>query len=304
MNRKSGILGDIFKWKRLLKRAARHRIELLQARYNKNIPEIYPDFLCIGAPRTGTSWLANTLDKHPDVFIPARKEAHFFDEPVMQETKGGVQDINSRTFDRYFDMADEAHWRWYYLQFAGGEDKVKGDITPAYSRLSSERISLVAKRLRDVKIIYMLRDPVQRVWSGVTNFAWRARRKKVSDMSMQELTDFAMHPRRLMSGDYKSVITLWEKYIGRDRMLYLFYDDLADDPYRQAAKVCEFLGIAPPPQEQGDRIRQRVNVANESAEMPREVFNLLKDYYEEQIPFLEQHFDRDFSHWSGGSGKT
>jgi len=303
MNKKSGVLGYIFTWKRLFRRAAEYRLELLRARYDKNIPEAYPDFLCIGAHRTGTSWLSNTLQQHPGAFIPARKEAHFFDEPIMREMDGVLQDINACVFGKYFDLSDEAHWRWYYLQFAGGEGKVKGDITPAYSRLSEERIKLVASRLTDVRLIYMLRDPVARAWSGVTNFAWRARKKKVSDMPMSELTDFAMHPRRLMSGDYKMVIERWEKYFNRERILYLFYDDLAGDPYRQVSRVCDFLGLESPPQEQAGRIRRRVNVANEKAEMPPEIFSLLKDYYSEQVPFLERHFDRDFSHWLAAPGK-
>src|SRR6478735_11126174 len=38
-----------------------------------------PDFLCIGAPKTGTTWLYKHLSRHPEIWIPPVKELHYFD---------------------------------------------------------------------------------------------------------------------------------------------------------------------------------------------------------------------------------
>ena len=38
-----------------------------------------PDFVCIGAPKSGTTWLYRNLNTHPSIWIPAVKELHYFD---------------------------------------------------------------------------------------------------------------------------------------------------------------------------------------------------------------------------------
>jgi hypothetical protein len=40
---------------------------------------VLPNFILIGAPRAGTTWIAKNLEAHPDIFIPRKKELHFFD---------------------------------------------------------------------------------------------------------------------------------------------------------------------------------------------------------------------------------
>ena len=38
-----------------------------------------PDFILIGAARAGTTWISKNLGEHPEIFIPRKKELHFFD---------------------------------------------------------------------------------------------------------------------------------------------------------------------------------------------------------------------------------
>ena len=44
---------------------------------------MFPDFLCIGAQRSGTTWLYQNLRRHPEIWMPPAKEIHYFDEREM-----------------------------------------------------------------------------------------------------------------------------------------------------------------------------------------------------------------------------
>ena len=55
-----------------------------------------PDFLILGSPRCGTTWLAKALGSHPEVFMPSRKELHFFD----REYESGIASYSAHFPDR------------------------------------------------------------------------------------------------------------------------------------------------------------------------------------------------------------
>ncbi len=105
-----------------------------------------PTFLGIGTQRGATTWLANCLREHPDVFVPELKEASFFD----------------------------IHYRYgwhFYEGFFGGAQNVKavGEITPdyLYCLKCPERI---ARHLPDVKLFAILRNPIERAYSAYIFF--------------------------------------------------------------------------------------------------------------------------------------
>ena len=284
---------------RVTRKNLRQRGELLYAMVNPFIRECYPEFLCIGAPRTGTTWLYSTLKKHPDVFLPWKKELHFFDEPIIREWHGKRQNINICPYGRYFNLENPSDWRWYSLQFRAAGKRITGDITPGYSRLSDERVKLVSEKLPHVRIIFIMREPVQRAWSGVRNFALRRMRKRLDQVLVKEIMDFTMHPRRLMGGDYSEIIPRWEHYFKQERILYLFYDDLVSDPLSLANKVCEFLSLDPDRLRDREAIKARVNAADQEHDMPDVIRDALSKRYRGQIEFLEARFGRDLSAWKG-----
>ena len=100
-----------------------------------------PDFLGIGAQKSGTSWLYENLKLHPEIYVSEQKELHYFDKK-----------LNDSLFS-------------YSGNFKNGLGKVKGEITPAYSILQIEKICLIKKLMPRVKLILLLRNPIERAWS-------------------------------------------------------------------------------------------------------------------------------------------
>jgi hypothetical protein len=102
-----------------------------------------PTFFVLGAPKCGTTALAQTLGAHPEVFLSRPKEPHFF--------------------DAHYDIGLEAYAARH---FAGAApDAVLGEATPSYLA-----VPYVAERIRrDIpaaRLIVILRDPIQRAWSS------------------------------------------------------------------------------------------------------------------------------------------
>src|SRR5262245_45560865 len=101
-----------------------------------------PDFLVISPPKTGSTWLARNLRCHPELFVPAIKEVKYFS-----------------CFLRWLDL------NWYLDHFSEGEGRVKGEASPSNAILPVERIRIIRRLMPDVKLIFLMREPIARAWS-------------------------------------------------------------------------------------------------------------------------------------------
>jgi len=264
------------------------RLLRLEAAVRSRVEPNYPNFLCIGAPRSGTSWLYQHLSKHSAIYIPWFKEVHFLDElPASADV------VRLR---HHYDLTQEASWRWYSLVYRRGRKLVKGDITPAYMLLSRERIKLVRERMPDVKLIYIMRNPVERAWSGVRRGLWAEHGVKSSEMdNLAQLRDAVFAKPIIDRGDYRRAIENWEsEYPGR--IHFLFFEDIRNQPAASLQGVADYLGIAPFPNLAEQNPDQKVNSAP-FAPPPESIRQELEATYRPQIEYLEQRFNRDLSSW-------
>ncbi len=254
---------------------------------------VMPDFICIGAPRAATTWFHSRLSIHPDIFLPKIKELHYFDEPHSYETNNNTRIQWQRSF--YFDLDKNSSWKWYSRKFKNGYSKIKGDITPAYSILSTERILEIYNYLPNLKIIYIIRDPVERAWSGIRRTLWND--IGIHPSKYDSLLSIATHPEILMRGEYESNIKRWESVFKKPNFLYLFYDDIATNPKEQIDKVCEFIGVKPYLFPTEKNIGERVNMAP-SEKMPKNIRDKLLDYYKNERVYLEDRFGINLKEWN------
>ena len=106
---------------------------------------ILPNFMCIGAAKSGTTSLYDILRQHSDVYIPDFKEPHFFDVP-----------------DNYIKGV-EWYSKAYYKRVKN--EKCIGDFTPTYFFDKEAPKRIYSDLGRDVKFIIILRNPVDRAYS-------------------------------------------------------------------------------------------------------------------------------------------
>jgi hypothetical protein len=283
-----------------------------------------PGFLIIGAQRAGTSWLWRELRAHPDIWMPAVKELHWFDRsptypsPSYFMARSGLGEMVGRGEDstvwrRRFARrlaADLPRWElvrwdlayflarrsddWYLSLFGPGDGRVRGEATPAYAMLADEDVERIATLLPDVRIVFCLRDPIERAWSQLRQS--HGPRIEAGAMSIAEMRDFVDSPGQELRSDYARTIAIWSQYVPKTRFQIAFYDHLVDDPQRLLESVCAFVGADPARVElTADRLN-RFGPALPLA-MPAALRRHLAQKYVEPIERLAEEFGEPPSRW-------
>jgi hypothetical protein len=282
-----------------------------------------PDFLGIGMQRAGTTWLWSRLRTHPNVWMPPLKELHYFSRspkypsrshldaryPIIRllRPSSGLSKLARRELTAAFRAKDWGRLRWtlryllgpyndaWYLSlFRDGRGKVKGEITPAYAMLEPEDVKHVRELLPDLKIILLLRNPMDRAWSHARRWWMEGRLRDMH--ALDEIKAFIDSSDQTLRSDYIRTIDIWGNCFPRERLFIGFYDEIVHNPEGLLSRMGEFLGIVGPLRyENSGDLRERVNPAD-SMEIPSKIRRYLAEKY---CPDLEQ-----LSHLVGGYSQT
>lgn len=250
----------------------------------------YPDFLCIGAQKAGTTWLHENLRFHPRIWLPPVKELQYFNDihiPEHRAWTGKHRRLHgSRALQAYLANTPKEQWNyhfiarvaeiinsdlsdeWYGSIFAlARPDQVCGEATPEYSILPPAGIQHVVRLAPAAKILLMLRDPIERNWSHI-------RMNAPPNASIEDLKRIAQYRDVVSRADYPKIIARWSEFIAPERRMIVFMDDITARPRVVMARICAFLGIEYD-ERFFTRLETRVHVGETLAEPP-EIIELLK----------------------------
>ncbi len=209
-----------------------------------------PDFLCIGAHKGGTTWLYQQLDSHPDFWMPPFKELHYFDQLSNVERASSprcrderdlrfLESIKNLSAKPYIDLEH------YARLFEAKGSLLSGDISPNYSTLSNEVIRQVAGYFPTLKVIFLARDPVERVWSHLS-MEVRYRQIEPFDVTNIDEVNRNLVRRGLLLRSYPSaVVARWKRHVQPDRFRIYFFDDLQGNPTELRRSILRFLDADP-----------------------------------------------------------
>lgn len=191
------------------------------------------DFMIIGAQKSGTTTLFALLKQHKDIYMPPEKELPFFG--AKRESIGW-----SRYIEEYFRENDLA------------EEKLWGTATPQYmsSEEFAEKIYHVSP---DIKLIAILRNPLERAYSHYQMSKKREKEKRSFEEALKELsTDEAIAFARnnpteenayFVWGEYGRILNSYLKFFERNQILLLSTDELEKEPQKVIDKICGFLTL-------------------------------------------------------------
>jgi hypothetical protein len=250
--------------------------------------DIRPNFLIIGAAKAGTSALVSQMRRHPDVFIPPAKEIRFFIPEIERSAEAMRRAVprSTRTWDRYLEF------------FRGGQGvAARGEATVAYSLypLNPGVPAMIAERLPDVRLVYLVRDPLARI---VSQYRHAVRDGKVTEPFEEWLYSDLVQESAILRSNYKLQLDQYLVHFDRSVIHIEFHEDFQKDHRATLSRVFGFLGIDP---EVAAAIRsQPVNVTSAgqvpypeiSAAMREDLRTRLK---QDSGDFLEAHGKpRDF----------
>lgn len=226
-----------------------------------NVGSAGPDLLVVGGQRCATTWLANVLRKHPEVWISPVKEIHYFDQQRPGSDPGAFRrrylgHLRKRFRQnlrrvvrleapcwwdfRYFLVPRSDDWYCSLFRSAQRKGRLAGEATPAYALLSEEVYRTLAEWNPNLRVIMVMREPVSRSWSAVKNWS---RKNRAGQATREELIECAQWPENLARSEYWNTIERLERVFDRNRIFYGFYDDLADDPVGFVDSVLRFLNV-------------------------------------------------------------
>ncbi|HEY2200723.1 MAG TPA: sulfotransferase, partial [Solirubrobacteraceae bacterium] len=177
-----------------------------------------PDFIGVGAQRSGTTWWFDLIVAHPEVAPPpaTRKELHYFD----RFHAGGFTRYDAEAYGDYFPRP---------------EGLLTGEWTPNYMA-GPFTLAMLASAAPGALVLVLLRDPVERYLSGLQ------RHHRVMYASGQPLN--AMAPLEAFAhGFYHAQLTRLLKRFERSRVLILQYERCTLDPRTELRRTYEFLGV-------------------------------------------------------------
>ncbi len=175
-----------------------------------------PNFLVIGAQRSGTTWLDQQLRHHPSIYLPEiRKEVHFFNRYYYR----GLD-----WYQKFFPISKEAsQYQWI------------GEITPNYMEYP-EVPQLIYKHMPDCKLILILRNPADRLYSHYSHSIRNQNYQKSFNEFMQQSNTFTM-------GLYAEHLQRYLKYFPLDNFLILIFEETIVNPQLSLKKIAKFLSI-------------------------------------------------------------
>lgn len=169
-------------------------------------------FFVVGPPRTGTSWLHEVLDSYTNLPTPTKET-------------------------RFFDLHFHRGANWYRAHFPElRPDRPSGEIAPTYFA-SDEARRRIAETVPGAKLVFIFRNPVQRVVS-----LYRIKRAYgMLPWTLDEALD--RDPELIASGRYATNLKKWFDEFPRNQLLVTYYDDLRSSPQMFIDTISEFLEI-------------------------------------------------------------
>lgn len=281
---------------------------------------MFPKFIGIGAQKAGTTWLHQNLAAHPEVWMPERKEIHYFNRKKLDrssvvsrllrwdETGGqwrrqvgyrlvrdlvGEPSVQNLRWDYNYYMRPYDD-RWYASIFEPGERFVTGEITPAYSALGRDAVAQIYEVMPDAKIIFMMRNPIERVWSQTVMSLDKTEKGSVDKVRKNRMVRKLDRRTDGYLTNYRRTLENWGAFYPPEQIFVGFLEDIHFAPAELLSSVYGFLGVDPAfePHNAREKVHSR-----SASRMPVKFATQLAHSLREEISWLGERFGGYASFW-------
>jgi len=253
------------------------------------------DFLGIGVPRAGTTWLYHHLVRHPQIAFPGGKEVHFWDRADLGEAASWLAGLEPPK-----------------RSTPAGQPIRCGEITPTYARLPAERIAAIRALCPDLRLFVSFRNPLERAYSAAMADLARSGRP-VADVPDQWFVDHFRSEVSRADGDYVSILDRWGAAFSADQFFHFISDEIEACPVGMLEALADHLQVDPsnfgplsptdlaerivPPSADGAAAGQMLDLVPRPSLVP-----LLQEIYATPVEQFSRRLGRDLKRWVGGFG--
>ena len=236
---------------------------LQQAAPSTADPAHLPNFLCIGAHKAGTHWVWANLRQHPGAYLYRSKEIHFFDKDYWRRL---------------------AVYAQYFRHHA---TRCKGEATPKYALLPDERIAFIAQHMPRLKLVFMMRNPMERAWSSLKMDLFRNQKLDPATTTQQQMLAYLDADHVTRRSDYHACILRWRRHYPQQQFFLGFMEDMKRQPEELFGRLLRFLELPQPASYEGYPLRQK-HYEGAQLPMPPAIRQHLKEKYRPMIVRLAE----------------
>lgn len=264
--------------------------------------------LGVGAQKCGTTWLYNYLADFSFSNFGIRGNYHIWDalyasncqnfivkpQSIFSKNEGG---INDELCLRYSMQNYSGIYEGYFSSLCSSDSWLTGDISPAYGCLTSDIFSLIKSKLEsvgfEVKVIFLMRDPIERCWSAVRMYK-RVNRFGNSigindeDALKEQYCDSQMTPRTM----YNKTINELENVFSPDNVYLGIYENMFET--KQLEALCKFLKIPT----NIEFTKNKFNVSEKQEVIPEKLKSEIREYYQEVYDYCNTRFPETLVLWN------
>lgn len=176
-----------------------------------------PDFLIVGAPRSGTTWLKSQLAKHPNIrILPG--EVHYFS---MTPRKDPFE---------YVNLFRSGEFKNKSAGVVASGPVLFGEKSPSYFAMSSQKIFLLTSLFPNVRVVCMVREPIERAWSHIRHFRLDGRQIPPGFKTI------------CAHGHYAECIYRWIGEMPKEQIHIVGFDEICKDPVSAYTSVLSHIG--------------------------------------------------------------
>jgi hypothetical protein len=185
------------------------------------------DFIGIGAPKCGTTWLSAQLESHPQIGFAPDKEVYYFSDTILRRIAGKEL--------RCFERGES----WYHEQFPPLNESisVRGEFCPSYLYMEQAAARIAAYR-PDIKLLLCLRSPVEMMYS----WYWYNRNAVIASLppTFESMMD---NPFLRDLGCYARHLKPYLERFPAENFLVIQFDAIRRAPERIRRRTYEFLNV-------------------------------------------------------------
>lgn len=212
-----------------------------------------PTFILgMGAQKAGSSWLHKTISNHDSVNMGFMKEYHIWDYVYSDLCKvfkaPTTQPDNPVDALRRMMQNSPQIYAEYFQGLISSKVHVTGDITPSYSMVSQSGLEDIFHTLTyagfDVKVIFLMRDPIERLWSAVRmEQRNRLQRGEKIDENFTNLRilEYMKNDAHLARSDYVSTVQNIQAVFPKNAIYFEMYENLFSQ--KSIQRLSDFLGF-------------------------------------------------------------
>jgi hypothetical protein len=229
--------------------------------------ELFPDFLILGPQRTGTTWIYHNLKRHPQIFLPRKKETYYFstlgrpDHPHFE--CDCLDDFLERHMAERFRHRLKRHWDSLRRCRELYRPAVRGEATATNALLNAETIQELRAINPDLRAVLMLRDPIDRAWSHARKDLLRKTGRRPDEVSAADYARFFRASGQRGLGSYVELLRIWTAELKPGHLFVGDFEMIASRPDELLTGLHRFLGVRSGPRYFNRHLTERINPAGD-----------------------------------------